>query len=116
VTDDLFDLGDDGSVILRLHVQPGAGRTSVVGRHGDALKVRVASPPEGGRANQACVALLATTFGVTEAQVELVGGSSSRSKRVRISGADPDEIRRLLGDRLAAPAPPGNARGGRGVR
>lgn len=123
VTDDVFDLDDDGSVVLRLHVQPGAGRTSLVGRHGDALKVRVAVPPEQGRANQACTELLAATFGLAEGQVELVGGRASRSKRVRLRGLELDEFRRLLGGVLAAPAdtgreprPGGNVRPGRSVR
>jgi len=123
VTDDVFDLDDDGSVVLRLHVQPGAGRTSLVGRHGDALKVRVAVPPEQGRANQACTELLSATFGLAEGQVELVGGRTSRSKRVRLRGLELDEFRRLLGGVLAAPAdtgreprPGGNVRPGRSVR
>ena len=38
---DLYDDSPEG-VVLRIHVQPGAGRSAVVGRHGDALKVRVA--------------------------------------------------------------------------
>lgn len=123
VTDDLFDVGDDGAVVLRLHVHPGAGRTAIVGRHGDALKVRVAVPPEQGRANEACVALVASTLGVTKGQVELVSGQSSRSKRVRITGVEVDEVRRLLGTVLAGPAEAGrdqratgNARPGRSVR
>ena len=32
-----------GDVMLALHVQPGAKRTEVVGRHGDAWKVRLAA-------------------------------------------------------------------------
>ena len=35
---------------LRLRVSPGAGRTALVGRHGDAWKVRVTEAPERGRA------------------------------------------------------------------
>jgi uncharacterized protein (TIGR00251 family) len=34
--------------LLTLHIQPGAKKSEVVGLHGDALKVRVASPPVDG--------------------------------------------------------------------
>ena len=98
---DLFDYtaGDDddtGTAVVRLHVQPGAGRTAVVGRHGDAVKVRVAAPPEGGRANDAVVALIAATFDVKLSQVVLVSGESSRAKRVQIDGIAEAELERLL--------------------
>ena len=124
MADDPFDVTDDGAVVLRLHVLPGAGRTAVVGRHGDALKVRVAAPPERGRANDACVALVADTLAVPPAQVELVSGPSSRAKRVRITGLEADEVRRLLAVALGAPGgagpadnrPAGNVRAFRGVR
>ena len=74
--EDLFDYTagdneDNGTAVVRLHVQPGAGKTAVVGRHGDAVKVRVAAPPEGGRANDAVVVLMAATF-----DISVVGPSS----------------------------------------
>ncbi len=100
--DDLFDVTAEGDVVLRLHVQPGAGRTAVSGKHGDALKVRVAAPPEGGRANEAVIALVAETLGVGKDAVTLTSGESSRSKRVKISGVSPDAAARLLHDALAA--------------
>lgn len=100
--DDLFDVTAEGDVVLRLHVQPGAGRTAVAGKHGDALKVRVAAPPEGGRANEAVIALVAETLGVGKDAVTLTSGESSRSKRVKISGVGPDDAVRLLHDALAA--------------
>jgi uncharacterized protein (TIGR00251 family) len=104
-----------GEIVLRVHVQPGAGRTAVVGRHGDALKLRVGAPPEGGRANEAVATLLATTFGVPAANVQLVGGASSRTKRYRIGPADLAEIRRLLTQTVSS-GTSGNAGGRRGVR
>ena len=96
MVDDLFETSDDGTATLRVHAQPGAGRTAVAGRHGDALKVRVAAPPEGGRANTALVKYLAEVFGVKAADVNLVVGETSRSKRFRISGVEPDDLRKLL--------------------
>jgi uncharacterized protein (TIGR00251 family) len=87
---------ETGDVVLHLHVQPGAGRSAVVGRHGDALKVRVAAPPTGGRANEQCGALLAETFGVKPAQVELAGGASSRAKRFRIRDVELHAFERRL--------------------
>jgi uncharacterized protein (TIGR00251 family) len=105
MVEDLFDIrrpssadADDGEVVLRVHVQPGAGRTAVVGRHGAALKLRVAAPPHGGRANEACASLLAETFGLSTSQVELQAGASSRSKQFLIRGVAVDAFRRRLED------------------
>jgi uncharacterized protein len=107
VVAELFDIAGDDAVVLRVHVQPGAGRTAVVGRHGDAVKVRVAAPPEGGRANDACVALLAEVFGLPEASVTLSGGPKSRHKRFRLEGVDLDEFSTLLERTLDAGAAAG---------
>lgn len=109
---DLYDDSPEG-IVLRIHVQPGAGRSAVVGRHGDALKVRVAAPPVEGRANEATRALLAEALGVPESDVELTSGQSSRSKRFRLNGLDAEEgekrIRVALDDAKAA-----DGRGARG--
>lgn len=91
----LYDVDGD-TVTLRVHVAPGAGRSAVVGRHGDALKLRVAAPPVGGRANEAAGALLAETFDVKAKQVELVSGETSRAKRFRISKADVEDFEKRL--------------------
>jgi uncharacterized protein (TIGR00251 family) len=97
----LYDTAGDDAIVLRVHAQPGAGRSAVVGRHGDALKVKVAAPPQDGRANDALVGLLAEQFGVKAAQVTLVGGATSRSKRFRIEGIELEGVPLLL-DRLLA--------------
>jgi uncharacterized protein (TIGR00251 family) len=95
---------ETADVVLQVHVQPGAGRSAVVGRHGAALKVRVAAPPEQGRANEATGTLLGETFGVKPSEVELIGGATSRSKQFRLRGVDPEEFRRQLERAVAAKA------------
>ncbi len=109
MTDDLFDvelgqLSDAGgtapAIVLRLSVQPGAGRSVVAGRRGVALAVRVAPPPLDGRANAAVIELVADLFGVSRADVELVGGERNRQKRVRIRGVTAERARRVLDSAL----------------
>ena len=112
MADDLFEDSGDGTFLLRLHVQPGAGRTSVVGRHGDALKVKVAAPPEQGLANEACTALVASILGVKPASVTLTGGETSRSKRFKVSGIERDDLVQRL-ELALEDAPLGGVRPGR---
>ena len=69
-----------------IHVTPRAQREVVGGRQGDALRVSVAAPPVGGKANAACVQALAEAFGVRRRDVEIHPGARGRRKRVRLSG------------------------------
>jgi hypothetical protein len=71
---------------LRLRVSPGAARAEIVGRHGDAWKVRVTAPPEHGRANDAVVRLLAETLAVPREAVSVVSGHTSKDKIVALDG------------------------------
>ena len=78
----------DHGVVLTVHAQPNARRTEIVGRHGDAVKIRVAAPPTDDRANEALVAFVADMFGVRSGAVTVRSGGSSRHKRLRIDGLD----------------------------
>jgi uncharacterized protein len=74
------------SIRLRLRVSPGASRSEIVGRHGEAWKVRVAAPAADGRANDALIELLAATFDVPRTGIEIVSGRASRDKSVIVYG------------------------------
>ena len=80
--------------MLDLHVQPGAKKSEVVGLHGDALKLRIASPPIDGRANAALVAFLSDALDVPKQSLAVVKGETSRRKTVRVAdpGADPGRL------------------------
>jgi uncharacterized protein YggU (UPF0235/DUF167 family) len=79
------------STRLRLRVVPVAAKPGVVGRYGDAWKVRVAAAPKRGAANAAVVELVARTLGVQPRAVRLVSGQGSRDKIVEVDGLRPDE-------------------------
>jgi len=81
---------------LRLRVSPGARRSEIVGRQGDAWKVRVAAVAERGRANDALVRLLSETLRLPRALISVVSGQASRDKIVELRGLDGEEAERRL--------------------
>lgn len=66
-------------------VVPGAKRTEVAGTHAGCLRVRVAAPPEKGRANRAVEELLTAELGF---RVRLISGAGSRRKRFVVRGVE----------------------------
>ncbi|MCB0993846.1 MAG: DUF167 domain-containing protein [Acidimicrobiales bacterium] len=93
---DASRVDDPQEIDIPLWVQPGASRTLVGGRHGEALRVAVAAPPERGRANAAVVDALAAALGLAARDVELVSGQRGRAKRALVRTADPDGLARQL--------------------
>ncbi len=92
---------DGPSTSLRLRVSPGATRSEIVGRHGDAWKIRVNAAPEHGQANRAVVDLLAERLEIPRGRIEIRRGHSSRDKSVLVQGVTSDEAERRLAAREA---------------
>lgn len=92
----------DGSLLLRLHVQPRAAANELVGLQGDALKLRLTTPPVDGKANKAVIAYLAKFFHLPKSSLSIKSGQQSRSKTVAITGADAAQLQKVLADLLAA--------------
>jgi len=91
----LFDTAKDG-LVLRVHVQPGAGKEAVVGTYADALKVQVAASPVSGRANEAVLSLLSRMLDLERSHLEITSGATSRIKRVKISEMEPEDLEKRL--------------------
>jgi uncharacterized protein (TIGR00251 family) len=87
---------DGDSVILHVLVQPKASEDSIIGFHGQALKVKVAAPPSGGKANQRLIEILAERLNVAKSQVEIIRGHTSRRKVLRIRNVSPSKVRNFL--------------------
>ncbi len=81
---------------LQLRVHPGARRNAITGIHDGALKLSLTTPPTDGRANDALIAFLAERLRLPRARLALVSGLTSRSKTIRITGLNAEEVRALL--------------------
>lgn len=75
-------------------MSPGARRSELVGRLGEARRVRVSAPHGRGRANDEVRALLAAALGCSE--IRVVAGPTSRDKVVEVDRLTLDEAERRL--------------------
>jgi uncharacterized protein (TIGR00251 family) len=75
--------------VVAVWAVPGASRTQIVGPHGTALRVRIAGPPEAGRANQLLVRELRSVLGT---RVDLLSGATSRRKRLLARNSSRSEV------------------------
>lgn len=71
---------------IRVHLQPRASKTDIVGVHGEALKIRIAVPPVDGQANAELSRFLAGRLDIPQHRVKVISGRNSRQKRVLIKG------------------------------
>ena len=74
-----------------IRVQPKARRNSVE-VNGDKITARITAAPEGGKANDAVVALLAKRLKVAKGRVHIVRGHKARNKRLHIEDMTADEV------------------------
>jgi uncharacterized protein YggU (UPF0235/DUF167 family) len=96
VTED-FIRPTQGGAYVKIRVSPGAKSTAVKGLYGEeALRLSVAAPPVGGKANAAAERYLAALIGVDKSRVAVVKGASSWDKLVLVEGAKPKTVREGL--------------------
>lgn len=86
---------EGGTLLLRVKAVPGASRDEIAGALGDRLKIKVAAPPEGGKANKAIIALLASELRIRKQAITLESGQTNPEKTFRIEGATRDQIESL---------------------
>ena len=78
--------------ILPVWARPGARSNRVLDEHDGALRVGVVAAPEGGRANDAIVEVLAETLNLKPSQISLIGGATARAKRFLIAGLSAEDL------------------------
>jgi len=77
---------------LEVKVTPNAGRSEVTDWKDGALQVKIAAPPEKGKANKELVDFLSRALGVRKAAVSIVTGLTGRNKTIAVEGMSREEI------------------------
>ena len=88
---------------LSVRVKPGASRTKVGGQYGEGsggqeglLIVRVGARAVEGAATEAVLKAVAKAFGLRRADVDLIGGQTSRTKVLELTGEEQALSARLV--------------------
>jgi uncharacterized protein (TIGR00251 family) len=85
-------IAKDGALLLAVKVVPNSSRTAAAGWLGDALKLKVAQPPEAGKANAAVQEFMAALLEIPKSRVAIVSGLTQPRKIVRILGMTREQV------------------------
>jgi uncharacterized protein (TIGR00251 family) len=77
---------DEQGVVLVAKIVPGSSKTALAGALDGMVKIKVAAPPEKGKANQCLIAFLARLLGVKKNGIHIVSGQTNPVKHVKIEG------------------------------
>jgi uncharacterized protein (TIGR00251 family) len=77
---------------LAVKVTPNAGRNEIVGLKDGVLQVKIAAPPERGKANKELTDFLAEKLGVKKSAILITKGQTSRHKTILIAGINNQEL------------------------
>jgi uncharacterized protein (TIGR00251 family) len=86
-----------GDTIIACKVKPNAHKDSIEGVEGDYLKIKLASPPVEGKANEALIKLIAKRLDVAKSRISLSHGEKARIKTLMIQNMGPKEVAQALG-------------------
>jgi uncharacterized protein (TIGR00251 family) len=82
-----------GGVRIYVHARPRSSRSVILGVREGALDVALTSPPADGAANSELQRLVARALQVTQRDVSVVAGASSRTKVLEVNGISVDDAR-----------------------
>ncbi len=88
---------DAHGVTFTAKIVPGSSKTAVAGLLDGMIKIKVASPPEKGKANACLAAFLAKQLGVRKKAVTIAAGQTSPVKQIEIAGVTAETLQERLG-------------------
>ena len=87
----------NGGVVFKVKAVPGSSRTTVGGLLDGMLKVKIAAPPEKGKANQCLIEFLAKKLGTKKNAISIITGQTNPIKQVQVMGMSGQTLLKKLG-------------------
>ncbi|MCE5312923.1 MAG: DUF167 domain-containing protein [Nitrospiraceae bacterium] len=75
------------SRLVSVKVVPRSSKKGIAAIDGNVVKIKVTAPPVDGAANEQVIEIIAEAMNAKKSDVDIIRGSSSRTKTVRIKGA-----------------------------
>ncbi len=81
---------------LSIKVIPNSSKNEIVGLKDGVWKLKIAAPPDKGKANKELIDFLSELLGLRKADLNLIKGQASHKKLIGIDGLTEEEISRRL--------------------
>jgi len=87
---------DKNGVVFTVKVQPRSSKNEICGIYGDAVKIKLTSPPVEGEANESLINFLSKSLNISKGQIEIIGGHKSKNKLIKMRGVKRERIEECL--------------------
>jgi uncharacterized protein (TIGR00251 family) len=81
---------------LSIKVQPNAGKNQIVGLTNEVWRIKIAAPPDKGKANKELIEFLSSVLGLEKNRLDIIKGHTSHNKIVAVDGLTRAEINARL--------------------
>ncbi|HEY5260325.1 MAG TPA: DUF167 domain-containing protein [Rhabdochlamydiaceae bacterium] len=82
--------------MIQIKVTPNASKNQIVDWTEGVLRLRIKGVPEKGQVNEELIAFLAKQLGIAKSHIEMVSGTTSRIKRLKIAGFTKEQLEERL--------------------
>lgn len=86
----------ENCVTFSVRVQPRSSKNEICGIYGDAVKIKLTSPPVEGEANKGLIEFLSKALDISKGQIEIIGGHKSKNKLIKMKGVKRERIEECL--------------------
>lgn len=87
---------NSNAITFKVKVVPASSKTSIAGVLDGMLKVKIAAPPEKGKANKSFIDFLSKKTGIKKKSITITSGQTSPIKTVSIEGITAQHLLKIL--------------------